>query len=95
MVELTTSISQLVKMSHLGVNATPAQLDIAIRQRLTLSVSGTRPEVIEAKLDLNGTDDILVWSLFMNMALVEGFGDCIKYLKKKKFLSLFLELEWL
>ena len=61
MAELTTSISQLVKMSHLGVNATPAQLDIAIRQRLTLLVSGTRPEVIEAKLDLNGTDDILVW----------------------------------
>ncbi|MFO0045459.1 MAG: hypothetical protein ACK53G_08485, partial [Armatimonadota bacterium] len=61
MAELTTSISQLVKMSHLGVNATPAQLDIAIRQRLTLLVNGTRPDVIEAKLDLNGTDDILVW----------------------------------
>ena len=59
--ELTTSLSQLVKMSHLGVNATPAQLDIAIRQRLTLSVSGTRLEVIEANLDLNGTEDILVW----------------------------------
>jgi len=61
MAELTTPLSQLVKMSHLGVNATPAELDIAIRQRLTLLVSGTRLKVIEGYLDLNGTEDILVW----------------------------------
>ena len=30
-------------------------------------------------------EDISIWSLFMNMVLVEDFGDYIKYLKKKKF----------